>query len=482
MKVEGASLLKGSSLLIFIMTLPYPRLVIAGTAGDSGKTIVSMGLLAALKRRRLKTAAFKKGPDYIDAAWLARVSDSPARNLDTFLSGFNTVKTSFFQYADSYDISIIEGNRGLFDGSDPEGTHSTAELAKLLDAPVVLVHNVTKVTRTAAALLTGCAKFDPDVNIAGFVLNRLAGPRHERVITEALKQACDIPVVGCIRKLPEQSLLPDRHLGLVTPAEFGRVDEIENSLADIAEKFLDVSQILEISRSASSQKQEKFENITDDYSSGKIKINYFCDSAFNFYYPENLEALEKAGAELIPVSSIKDSSLPEADGLYIGGGFPETHAELLAENEDLRNSVKEEVKNGLPVYAECGGLLYLCKSLEWQNSKFPMAGVFPVEMRLEARPQGHGYCEVLVDTNNPFYPQGSVFKGHEFHYSHIVSGNEKISTVFDLKRGTGIKDKRDGMVYKNVLATFVHIHSTGTPEWLESFIRCIKQHKKSLEM
>ncbi|MCP4724059.1 MAG: hydrogenobyrinic acid a,c-diamide synthase (glutamine-hydrolyzing) [bacterium] len=460
------------------MTGIFPRITIAGMAGDSGKTLVTTSILSELLRRHKKTAAFKKGPDFIDAAWLSLASRTVARNLDTFIMGPEYVLSSFISNAVTDGFNIIEGNRGLFDGTET-GENSTAELAKLLKSPVVLICSPVKVTRTAAALIMGCKLFDKDVNIAGIILNRIAGKRHESVVKRAIEETCGIPVIGAIPKFGQDAVLPDRHLGLVTPEEMDKSSEKIDTLADICRDHIDIDELMRISSDVPKLEpascEEKSKNIPSI-----VKIGYFCDSAFTFYYPENLEALRKKGAELIKVSAINDTSLPDIDALYIGGGFPETHMIEIEKNSALRNSVKNAAESGMPVYAECGGLIYLSRSIRWKGRKHSMADVFPVHMEMHDKPQGHGYSIIEVDNDNPFFPKGIVYKGHEFHYSSIIQEHENIETAFSVKRGTGCFNKRDGLIYKNVLAGYTHLHESGAAGWSDAMVDAARKFKSRI--
>ncbi len=451
------------------MSVKTPRFVIAGLSGDSGKTIVSLGLVTALRHRDLRPVAFKKGPDYIDAAWLGLLSGRPCRNLDTYLVAADAVLRSFVSHAQEFDLAIIEGNRGLFDGKDLSGSHSTAGLARLLRAPVVLVVDVTKATRTVAALIKGCQVFEADLNLAGVILNKVATPRHERIIAESIKQYCRIPVLGAIPKLgPDAELLPGRHLGLIPPTEFSPRDVIAEHLIEIAEQYLDLDRITEIARSAPELPEFMAEPVSS--AEARVRVGYFADSVFTFYYPENLEALQRCGATLAPISSLTDSALPEVDALYIGGGFPETHAERLAGNRSLMASVKDASVRGLPIYAECGGLIYLCRSLEWQGATYPMSGVFPIDLRMHARPAGHGYTLAEIDAENPYFELGAVIKGHEFHYSGVAGSSDVPIGCMNMLTGTGLGNKRDGLVAGATMACYTHIHADGTREWAPAMI------------
>lgn len=454
----------------------YPRLVVAGLSGDSGKTITSLSLLTALRQKGVSLSVFKKGPDYIDAAWLSAASASTCRNLDTYMVPRDRVLAGFVRHSAGSDLALIEGNRGLFDGKDAHGTHSTAELARLLDAPVVLVVDCTKTTRTVAAMVEGCRALDPKLKLAGVVLNRVAGPRHIKVITEAIEEICRLPVLGAIPKLgADASLIPGRHLGLVTPAEFKGGSELEVRLAEIATKYLDVERIQAIARAASPLPQAVKRPSTRP---PEVRIGYFRDSVFTFYYPENLEALAAEGAELTGVSSLNDTSLGEIDALYIGGGFPETHAEQLSANNSLRKAVREAIEHGLPVYAECGGLIFLCRELQVDEQSYPMAGVFDLALRMNKRPVGHGYVELSIAADNPFLATGTVIRGHEFHYSGAVDAIPEGTTCMLVTTGVGLGGGRDGLLRNHCLACYTHLHADGVPAWASSMVRAAREYRE----
>jgi cobyrinic acid a,c-diamide synthase len=429
-----------------------------------------MGLLLLARKRGIPTAAFKKGPDYIDAAWLSWASGRTARNLDTFLMGSEQAAGSFFDHRVSEGLNLVEGNRGLFDGMDARGTHSTAELAKLLNAPVLLVINACKVTRTAAAWVLGCQKLDPQVRIAGVILDRVAGPRHAAVLRESVETLCHLPVLGLLPRVEENALLPGRHLGLVTPQEHGGLDQLCSNVMSLVEGRTDFDRILALAKSA--PPLERSATGAPPAADGRgLKIAYLRDAAFSFYYPENLEMLERSGAQLVPVSALTAAALPEAlDALYIGGGFPETHASPLSANASLLASIRKEAGQGLPIYAECGGLMLLSRAIHWKGQRFPMAGVFPFEVEIRATPQGHGYVELLVDSLNPFYPLGTRIRGHEFHYSRIIPTADLPLTACEVRRGSGCYEGRDAAMTLNVWASYTHVHAMGTPGWASGLV------------
>jgi cobyrinic acid a,c-diamide synthase len=448
------------------MQLRTPRLVVAGLSGDGGKTLVSLGLGRALSDRGRVVQTFKKGPDYIDASWLTAATGRPCRNLDPYLMEASAIGRAVAAAGDA-DLLLVEGNRGLYDGVDAAGSHSTATLARLLGAPVILVVNVAKMTRTAAALVLGARFLDPELDLAGVILNRVATDRQEAVIREAIEDATGVPVVGAIPRLRGDDPLPDRHLGLVTPIENPRRDEaIARAAAAVAE-HVDLDRVLEISTRGPEIRLEVAEIRPGR---ARVTIGYLADRAFSFYYPENLESLEAAGARLVALSPSDDPALPDVDGLYIGGGFPEVHAARLADNRGFADSVRARVSAGLPVYAECGGLMYLARELVVDGVGYPMAGVLDLVVEQTARPQGHGYETVVVDRPNPFYPLGAELRGHEFHYSRIIGGSDLTATAAAVTRGVGVGGGRDAIVVGRVWASYLHVHAAATRSWSTGFL------------
>ena len=478
-------------------------MVISALRGGSGKTIFSVGIIAALSRLGKTISPFKKGPDYIDAGWLALAAGRPCYNLDTFLIEKETILRSFHCYTQSTDLAVIEGNRGLYDSMDREGSTSTAELAKLLNLPIILCLDGTKTTRTMAALVSGCIQFDPDANIRGVLLNRVAGKRHENNLKRCIEHYCKIPVLGAVPKLRHQSF-PERHMGLVPTPEHAWAQESIETIAAVISEYVDLTAILNIaagdqtqrSQATAVEKEERAgvsvavaEKSNRDskpavcvqrFEVGPIRptVGIIRDSAFQFYYPENIEALEAAGAELVFTSPLRETEMPQLDALYIGGGFPETHAKALAENIHYRKSLRKKAETGFPIYAECGGLMYLGKSLRLPDGAFAMVGIFPLIFELHQRPQGHGYTINEVVGSNPFFDIGTTIKGHEFHYSKAVQYHgDPDPFVFQVNRGAGILNGKDGICFKNVLATYTHVHALGTPRWAKSVVDIALSYK-----
>lgn len=470
-----------------------PRVLLAALRGGAGKTVLSVGIIAALCNAGKKVVPFKKGPDYIDAGWLAMAAGRPCYNLDTFLADDCLVCRSFlFHTSHSHtDLAFIEGNRGLYDGLDVDGSTSTAALSRLLNAPVILCLDCTKSTRTLAAVVLGCLHFEPEVQIKGLILNRVAGSRHETIIRQSIEKHCGVPVIGALPKLLSKDF-PERHMGLIPTAEHARVKTSIQAAANAVAQYVNLTDVLSIAQSAQKKPLScPGPMLAPDASSShgpKIRkhqencivprIGIVRDSAFQFYYPDNIASLEKAGAELVYISPLTDTELPGIDGLYIGGGFPETHAGELAANEKFRNAIRAAAESGLPIYAECGGLMYLGESLELDRS-YPMAGVLPIVFGFSKKPQGHGYTIARVDHPNPFYEVGTVIKGHEFHYSKVLEwrgGDQEM--VFAMEKGRGIRNNRDGICFKNVFATYTHIHSLGMPRWAETLVHLARGQRK----
>ncbi|WLE96504.1 MAG: cobyrinate a,c-diamide synthase [Candidatus Electrothrix communis] len=454
-------------------------IVIAGLSGGSGKSVASVALAAALRRSGHRVVPFKKGPDYIDAGWMTTAAGNPCYNLDPYLMSDTALADSFQRQAAGADYALIEGNRGLYDGVTAEGGFSTAELAVQLDLPVLLVVNCSKTTRTVAALVLGCRELDKRVRIAGVILNQIATPRHERIVTESVEKYTGIPVVGIVPRM-KTDIFPMRHLGVTPHQEYGQAatDAAVDRLAAIAEEHFDLERIIGL------MEQRRFSPIPTDAGSAKlaesiepVRIGVLRDAAFQFYYQENLEALQEGGAELVMINALTAETLPnDLDALYIGGGFPETSARQLADNVSFRDSVRQAADEGLPIYAECGGLIFLGRSIILEGKEYPLAGVFPVTFSMSTKPQGHGYSAFIVDQENPFYPLGTQIKGHEFRYSVVEGWDGGLEDLaLQMERGTGFQGKRDGLLKKNVLALYTHVLAPGSPEWAAGLLRAARE-------
>lgn len=444
-----------------------PRIVIGAPHGHSGKTTISIGLIGALRRAGHTIQPFKKGPDYIDPSWLSYAAGRPCRNLDCYWLDEAQIRGSLARGSTGADMVVIEGAMGLFDGVDLAGTGSTAQIARITASPVILVVDVTRMTRSIAPLILGCINFEKDIAIAGVILNKVARSRHEDMLRAAVETYCGIPVLGAIPK-NAYSVFPERHLGLVPVAEHGAVLEaIEGNIA-IAERYLDLKGIAAVAGTSLPLAVDAAG--PDCRKEPKVRIGVIKDRSFTFYYPENTEALAAAGAELIYIDSLRDEALPQVHGLYIGGGFPEVFGEAITANSGLRRAIRAAAEDGLPIYAECGGLMYLARAVHWRGREFAMCGVLPFDVTVEDRPQGHGYTLMQALKDNPFFPEGSCVKGHEFHHSRVVITGKDLKFTYQVVRGQGIDGSHDGAVYRNVFATYNHIHALANPDWAPRFV------------
>ena len=475
------------------MTNGKPKgIVVAGLRGGGGKSVVAVGLVAALTRQGDAVAPFKKGPDYIDAGWLGLAAGRPCRNLDLHLMRPEEARASFVSHARDAVYALVEGNRGLYDGFDAQGSSSTAELARFLRLPVLLVVDCAKVTRTVAAMVLGCRALDPDLVIAGVLLNRVATDRQEGVVRQAVEQYTGVPVIGALPRY-RGDFFPQRHLGVTPFQEHGDAAQAVTALGDFVAAHVDMDKVRAAMAPILSSSMNETVSVAASGSArdgqagraagsggaslalrAKIPIGVIRDAAFQFYYPENLEALEAEGAELITINALTAACLPEVSGLYIGGGFPETSARLLADNVSFRQSLRQAAENGLPIYAECGGLIYLGRSIRVDGESYPLTGVFPVDFTLAKKPQAHGYTEFVADRANPFFPEGFSAKGHEFRYSRVEQWGET-PLVLAMKRGVGFAGGRDGLCRNNTLALYTHLHAVGTPEWARFFMDRVRR-------
>ncbi len=461
---------------------------IAAAHKSSGKTSVSVGITAALSRRGLAVQPFKKGPDFIDPLWLARAAGRPCYNLDFFTMSSAEILTTFSGRAAAADFSLIEGNKGLFDGLDVEGADSNAALAKVLSAPVVLVIDTSGMTRGIAPLINGYLAFDRDVDIRGVILNMVGGTRHEGKLRAALERYTDTQVLGAIGRDRELKI-PERHLGLIPANEAKRVDATIACLADAVSAGVDVDRVIEIAGTGKMPFTE-MESIADCAGpTADVRIAIARDAAFGFYYPDDLEAFAHAGAKLIPFDALNDPKLPEADGLFIGGGFPETHLAALSANQSLLADIREALAGGMPAYAECGGLMYLARSIQWRGEEYEMVGAAPGDVIVDDRPQGRGYV-VLEETRKgpwPMAPHGpenssAVIHAHEFHYARLENLPGGLDYAYRVLRGTGINGQHDGLLVGNLLAGFAHHRNTEANPWVGHFVSFVREKSKNASM
>jgi len=463
------------------------RLLISAAHKSSGKTTLSIGLCAALTRRGLRVQPFKKGPDYIDPMWLGLASRQPCYNLDFFLSPPREIRSDFIARSRGAGIAIVEGNKGLYDGLDLDGSNSNAALAKLLGAPVILVIDARGMTRGVAPLILGYQAFDRDIRIAGVILNQLGGARHERKLRAVIEHYTDVPVVGAVHHNDNLSIV-ERHLGLVPSNEASAAHEKIDAIAAAIENQVDLQKLIDISASAPSLEPgpEPIPPVpTDEKRKGNpVRIGVARDAAFAFYYPSDLEALEKHGAQLAFFNTLRDEKLPEVDALFIGGGFPETQMAALESNHAMRGQIHAAIEAGMPVYAECGGLMYLSRSLTWNGKTCTMVGAIPADTRMHDRPQGRGYVILRESGESPWpllAPTDSAveIRAHEFHYSSLENVGNDLRYAYRVIRGTGIDGKHDGIVHRNVLACYTHQRDTGNHHWTGQFVEFVRSTRRT---
>ncbi|WP_094228060.1 cobyrinate a,c-diamide synthase [Methanolobus psychrotolerans] len=432
--------------------------LLAGTNSGVGKTTVSMGIMAALKRREMEVQPFKVGPDYIDPTYHTAICGKPSRNLDTFMMQVDGVKRTYSKHSENADINIVEGVMGLFDGMDSTEVASSAHVAKTLGIPVILIVNVHGMSRSAAAIVKGFSEFDKDVKIAGVILNKVGSPRHAKMIIDSIP---DIPIVGTLPRNQDVTV-PSRHLGLYMAHE----QEFDTEkLATFIEENIDLDTIISIAQTA----PDADKNIAEEDSEADVRIGIAYDSAFCFYYQDMFDAFRNAGAEPVFFSPIKEE-LPEVDGLYFGGGYPELYISELERSRTTR-SLKELSADGIPIYGECGGLQYLSTSYDIEGTVYKMADVLPAQTVLTKKLQALGYTEGQASGD---FIKGTI-RGHEFHYSVTYCDNDA-KLVYEMKRGKGIIDGKDGLTEHNSLASYTHAHPASFP--VKSFVEKCREYKK----
>jgi len=419
---------------------------------------------------------FKKGPDYIDPLWLGRAAGRGCRNLDFFLSPDDEIREEFAHGKDA-DVCLVEGNKGLYDGLALDGSNSNAALARLLDLPVILVLDTRGQTRGIAPLILGYQAFDPQVRIAGVILNRLGGSRHEAKLRAVIEHYTHVPVLGAVHE-NEHLAVVERHLGLMPANEAAEAEKTIAAIAAQVSRQVDLDRLLEITAS-STPLGEPTHSVRVKPS--KIRLAIARDAAFGFYYTDDLEALMAAGAELIPFDTLKDACLPPCDALFIGGGFPESFLDELSANESLRLDIRQAIESGLPTYAECGGLMYLAESISWQGKTRPMVGVIPGEILMHPKPVGRGYVLIEPTADHPWShhanaefssPAGlrTPVHAHEFHYSEIRGLPNDTRFAYTMKRGHGVDGTHDGILRHNLVASYTHLRNTTGCRWPALFL------------
>ncbi len=473
--------------------IDLPRILIAGDRSSAGKTTISIGIMSVLREMGYKVQPFKVGLDFIDPSYHTDVAGRYSRNLDGYLMSEDAIREVYSHAVEGADIAVIEGVRGLYEGLEATSdTGSTAQIAKILDCPVILTINARSITRSTAALVSGYRSFDPEVNIVGVILNNIGSQRHGEKARAAIETYTQIPVIGEIPR-NDSMKISMRHLGLI-PAMEGRlrVSDFEENLMrikSIVKEGIDIGKFITLASSAKPIIKPEENIFKPAGPENNLRLGIALDEAFNFYYRDNLELLELAGAELVYFSPVKDKAIPNVDGLYIGGGYPELFGQELEDNISMRESINQASSEGLPIYAECGGLMYLTREIktdvsgagkyhmaEMESGTFRMVGAIPGRTLMgHKRVVSYNVGSFVLD--NVIGRAGTSFIGHEFHHSEIVDIPENTTFAIRLKRGTGIKGELDGMLLNNTLAAYAHLHAASYTGFASSFVQFCRERK-----
>jgi cobyrinic acid a,c-diamide synthase len=460
--------------------MQLPRLMVSAAHKSSGKTTFSVGLAAALSAQGRTVQCFKKGPDYIDPLWLARASGRPCFNLDPYLSTEDEMLACLQRQAHGAELALVEGNKGLHDGLALDGRNANAALAKALGLPVLLVLDTRGMTRGIAPLLLGFQAFDRDVRIAGVVLNHVGGPRHESKLRAAIEHYTDIPVLGALAR-DDGLALPERHLGLMPDAEFDAPSAAVQRLAQAVAAGVDLRRVLALAQAAPPAPAARFAAAVAASPVGQgLRIGIARGAGFCFYYPDDLAALREQGAELVPIDLLHDRQLPAIDGLFIGGGFPEAVMDELQANQALRSELRQAIQAGLPVQAECGGLMLLARRIRWGARSAEMVGVIPADAVMHERPVGRGYVHLAVSEHCPWGREaGAALRGHEFHHSSLEGLPEGLRYAYGVQRGHGVDGRHDGLVLHNVLASYAHLRDAAGGPWVKPFLQFVQTQRRA---
>lgn len=448
------------------------HIYISAAHKSSGKTTISIGLCRALSQQGLVVQPFKKGPDYIDPLWLGQATGRDCLNLDFHTMGRTEIRAGFEHALSGADLGLIEGNVGLFDAVDLDGTNSNAALATLLKAPVILVVDVQGMTRGIAPLLLGYRDFDPALHIAGVIVNKVGGSRHETNLRRAIEHYTDLHLIGALHRSAELRI-NERHLGLMPSNEAAEADVQIERIRSIVAAQVDVRRVVEIGGSVPAPAPAPQPRGSGAADRDRVRIAIARDEAFGFYYPDDLALLRRAGADLVSFSPVRDHELPVADGLFIGGGFPEYRLRELSENRPMRTAIHDFVESGGAAYAECGGLMYLCRELRWGSRRGAMCGVLDADVAMHERPQGRGYTR-LRETGAFPWPDGGQkareIKAHEFHHSAVLNGDPDWAFGYEVMRGKGVDGRHDGILHKNLVAAYSHLRDVGGNGWTRRFV------------
>ncbi len=455
----------------------FPRIMIAGVQSGVGKTTLTLGIMAALKRKGLKVQPYKIGPDYIDPGIHYHAAGSKSHNLDSWMGNDQVIKTIFCKNSQAADISIVEGVMGLFDGAKGERLRgSSAHVAISLGIPVILVVNVKGMARSCLALIKGFKEFEPELNLQGVILNNAGSDYYKTIIKNSIETELGIKVLGCLSK-NKKITMPERHLGLLPAEENQELNQVLNLMADMVEEEVDLQGIINIAQSSA---QLNF-NYIPPSSINEVTIGVARDKAFNFYYQDSLDFLQELGAKLEFFSPLNDTEIPQVDGLYIGGGFPEMFMEKLTKNHTMISSIKNAYKKGMPIFAECGGFIYLSeKVVDLNGNSWSGVGLVPTKVEMTKKLAALGYVQAKAINDSILIEKDNILRGHEFHYS-VMSEISPEKAAFELVGGKGPDNRRDGYVHKNLLATYVHIHLRSNPEAAQNFIDSCWEYRSKRE-
>ncbi|WP_298834302.1 cobyrinate a,c-diamide synthase [uncultured Piscinibacter sp.] len=454
-------------------------LLVSAAHKSSGKTTVTLGLAAALAARGHVVQPFKKGPDYIDPMWLSLAAGRPCLNLDPHLMAASEIEGTFAQRMDGAGIGLVEGNKGLYDGLALDGSNSNAALARQLGLPVLLVLDARGMTRGIAPLILGYQAFDRDIRIGGVILNRVGGARHEAKLRAVIEHYTDVPVLGAVPQDARLELV-ERHLGLMPDRELGDAPQRVRAMGELIAERVDLDRVLALAASRTCAEPALPAPTAPARRAGApLRVGIARDKAFGFYYPDDLDALVAEGAELVPLDTLADRQLPPAlDGLFIGGGFPELFMAELEANVSLRTSLHRAITEGLPVYAECGGLMYLARTLNWNGRSAQMVGAIPGDVVMHERPVGRGYVRVEETADFPWRDAASppsVRLGHEFHHSSLENLDPSVRFAYRVQRGHGIDGANDGVLVHHVLASYAHLRHTAGNDWPSRFMAYVRR-------
>lgn len=438
---------------------------------SSGKTVVSLGICAALKAKNYNVQPFKKGPDYIDPIWLSQASGNSCYNLDFYNMTEDEILQLYVNNDSIADISMIEGNKGLYDGMSVTGGDANADMAKLLNLPVVMVVDSTGITRGVAPLVKGYQDFDEHVTIAGIILNKVAGERHESKLVQAIEHYTDLEIIGSIRRSKEL-IIDERHLGLMPANETPQSQKFIDTASRLINDQVDLNKLINLGSTnvVTSSKPSLFVKT-------HLTIAIAKDSSFGFYYQDDLDKFNELGVNICYFDAIHDTNLPDCDGLFIGGGFPEMQLDALSANQSLISDIRNKIKAGLPTYAECGGLMYLTNKISTDEGEYPMVGIIDADTRMTPKPIGRGYVQLAPLAEHPWNNVASKIKAHEFHYSKLENIDPNTRYAFEVLRGVGVDNKRDGIVKYNLLASYTHLRNLAGNQWVAQFVDFINTNK-----